>query len=257
MVEARQLDIAVSFDEVIETIHGFKMHLNPLDDMVCRVLRDSKEWEGSETYLLSQEITEGQTVVDVGAHIGYFTLLLSKLVGPKGSVYAFEPNPYSLAYLRRNVAVNNCRNVVVEDMAVYDRDVHIQVWAKKGGNTGDVRIFPTLNGEELGVDAVMLDTYFSPRNVDFIKMDVQGAEYNVLKGAGSLIQRSPGLKMMVEYSRDLMLEGFKATPEQFLPLLEDFEIYDMSSRTLRRLDPSFLLTGGGGNLFCKKKGAVK
>lgn len=257
MVEGRSLNIDVSFDEVIETVHGFKMHLNPLDDMVCRVLRESKEWEPSETSLLYQEIKEGQVVVDVGAHIGYFTLLFSKLVGPKGAVYAFEPNPYSLAYLRRNVAVNNSRNVVVEDMAVYDRDVHIQVWAKKGGNTGDVRIFPTLNGEVVGVDAVTLDTYFAPRNVDFIKIDAQGAEYNILKGAGSLIRRSLGLKLMVEYSRDLMVEGFKITPEQFLPLLEEFEIYDMSNKTLTRLDPGFLLTGGGGNLFCKKREAAK
>jgi FkbM family methyltransferase len=92
------------------------------DDMIGRVLAISGVWEPNVTAVFSGALAPGVVCLDIGAHIGYHTLLASKLVGSRGHVYAFEPSPESYRRLRANVDLNGLRNVTTAQLAVGEEE---------------------------------------------------------------------------------------------------------------------------------------
>jgi len=147
-------------------VHGLHMLLHDpeTDIYISRSLADCGIWEPFETDLVRREIQPGDTVLDIGANIGYFTLLFAQLVGAQGRVYAFEPDPTNFHILRRNIERNGLKNVVPEQKAVSSRTGKIRLFSDKT-NRGDNRTFDPGNGRDwVEVDAVSLDEYFS--NID-------------------------------------------------------------------------------------------
>lgn len=141
---------------------------------------------------LAELIEPGQTVYDVGANIGFFTILCSRLVGPHGKVYAFEPIPDNLATLRRNIALNKLTNVVVVEQALSastgTAEMFVSLWsafhslnvdgASKRENHGP-------DGGQITVETITLDEFVLQEDVsppDLIKLDVEGAELLVVEG---------------------------------------------------------------------------
>ena len=98
-------------------VHGFPFLLDPLDSLELSIFRS---YEPFETSLLTAEVRPGMTIVDIGANIGYYTLLFSKLTGESGCVYAFEPEPKNFALLQQNLSRNNRTNVVAFNLAASD-----------------------------------------------------------------------------------------------------------------------------------------
>ncbi len=92
-------------------VMGFKLHFDPKDRVMSHYLLEDRAWEPVETEALRQELRRGDVVVDVGANIGYYTILASRLVGEGGKVYAFEPEPDNFAMLQKNLKANGCTNV--------------------------------------------------------------------------------------------------------------------------------------------------
>jgi len=76
-------------------------------------------WEPKDTHFISSKINPGITVLDIGADIGYYTLVLAKLVGPKGSLFSFEPIPKAKWYLDKNIEMNGLVNVGTFDLALF------------------------------------------------------------------------------------------------------------------------------------------
>jgi hypothetical protein len=103
-------------------VQGSKMYVNPQDSGIGVRLLKSKVHEPNLTGLFKQAMEEGMVVVDVGAHIGYYTLIAAKLVGTKGKVYAFEPEPSNYRLLVRNIYENRYENVVAIPKAVASRE---------------------------------------------------------------------------------------------------------------------------------------
>jgi FkbM family methyltransferase len=153
-------------------------------------LTGQAEPEVQET--LAELVKPGQTVYDVGANIGFFTILCSRLVGPQGKVYAFEPIPENLATLRRNIALNKLTNVVIVEKALSastgTAEMFVSLWsafhslnldgASKRDNHGP-------DGGEITVETVTLDEFVQQQGVsrpDLIKLDVEGAELLVVEG---------------------------------------------------------------------------
>ena len=141
---------------------------------------------------LAELIEPGQTVYDVGANIGFFTILCSRLVGPHGKVYAFEPIPENLVTLRHNIALNKLTNVVVVEQALSastgTAEMFVSPWsafhslnvdgASKRENHGP-------DGGQITVETVTLDEFVKGDGVsapDLIKLDVEGAELLVVEG---------------------------------------------------------------------------
>src|SRR5688572_13621160 len=104
------------------TLEGFKLNVHQHDTVISESIRQRKIWAEAETRLFRELIRPGMVVVDVGANIGYFSLLASTLVGPTGRVYAFEPDPVNCALLRKNVRLNRVTNIEVIESALSDNE---------------------------------------------------------------------------------------------------------------------------------------
>ncbi len=147
-------------------------------------------WLGSYEYeqrrLFEQLITEGSVVFDIGAHVGFYTLLAATLVGPRGHVYAFEPAPANIHYLKTHLRINRVTNVSVIEKAVSDRN---GVVSFVEGPSSAMGHFAAQGGTE--APTVSLDDLFLRGEIpapDFIKMDIESAEWLALKGAENLLR---------------------------------------------------------------------
>jgi len=153
------------------------------------------------TKLLLRELQPGDTALDLGAHIGYFTLHFARRVGPEGRVYAFEPHPDSFRILTRNVENHDLDQVVREEKAVLEGSCLRRMF---GGDarSADHRLFARNPHEpSIRVECVSLDEYFgpSPPPVDLVKMDLQGAEGRALKGMKNCLDTWSSLALLLEY----------------------------------------------------------
>jgi FkbM family methyltransferase len=170
------------------------------------------EYEPGVAAALTRLAEPGDTCVDAGAHYGYFTLLLAKLCGPHGRVYSFEAEADNARILRENVRANGLESrVTVERAAVAGRGGEIDLHPASRGSEEwtlmesyarrDERADPGRSAER--TPAVRLDEYLAevPR-VDVIKMDIEGAEAEVIPAiSGFLERRRPGL--VLEFHREV------------------------------------------------------
>lgn len=153
-------------------VHGMRMFLDPPDSLG---LTFTGVYEPFETQLVKAHLRPGAVVLDIGANIGYYTLLFSQLAGKEGKVFAFEPEPRNLAILKRNIQINGLRNVVLVEKAVSNRAGRIQLHVSEE-NWGDHRAFSSDAGRRcVEVEAIRMDDFLSSQGVspDFIKMDIQ------------------------------------------------------------------------------------
>src|SRR5262249_36182110 len=150
-------------------------------------------YEPFETGLLQNQLRPGDVVVDVGANIGYYTLLFARCVGPRGRVFAFEPDQTNFDLLRRNVERNGYTNVTLVRKAVAAQSGKLRLYLCED-NKGDHRTYDSHDGRpSLEIDAVSLDDYFAGErgSIALIKMDIQGAEEGALRGMRRLLADNP------------------------------------------------------------------
>src|ERR1017187_6461792 len=174
-----------------------KMHLDP-DDLVSRTILETGEWEPTSWEAMRQHLGRGATFIDVGAHIGYYSLKAAPVVGPSGHVIAIEPNPETLRELEANIRSSDARVISVQPVACYDAETTLELFAAPEANTGATSLSKA-NASQAGVvvqaykvRARPLDDIVSEAGVtrvDMIKIDVEGAEYVVLKGAQKTLAR--------------------------------------------------------------------
>lgn len=208
---------------------GRSMLMDMRDQTVTRVLYIFGEYEPFETALLSRLLKPGFTFVDIGANTGYYTLIAALGVGEHGKVIAFEPSPLNVATLQGNVRLNNLGNVVVEDNALSSGDDDVMLYFSSI-NAGDHRIYDGHDDEfynagrvrsRIRVRAVTLDRYLTGQSLsaDVIKMDVQGAEFDVLKGMIATLSSNENVILMAEYWPH-GLERCGGKPMDFLTTLD-------------------------------------
>ena len=176
-------------------------------------LRANPRFEPEVLNALERFVKPGMTVVDAGAHIGYFTLHLSKLVGKDGRVHAFEPDRANFHHLRRNLELNHCANVSVHPLALGAHDG--EGWLYRNDySSGMHRLYDSLccGASTSAVTIQRLDARFVPGEVGLIKLDVEGFEPFVVEGAGSLL-RDKDLIIVSEYCPPSMLEADASIPE--------------------------------------------
>jgi len=175
------------------------------NDYLGRVILDG-QFESAEFAFVSRFLRPGMTVLDVGAHHGFYTLLSSKRVGTEGRVIAFEPSPRERGALLKHLRINSCRNVRVEGLALGNEEKDASLFVVEGCQTGcnslrtpahDVpgQFTPT------PVHIVRLDDWLNIQKitrVDFIKLDVEGGELEVLHGAKDLLERRPRPLILAE-----------------------------------------------------------
>ena len=149
-------------------------------------------WEPEVTGVITSTVKPGMTVIDIGAHVGYYSLLLAKCVGPTGRVFSFEPLHENLALLRKNVQLNNLTNVHSFCDALFSRAGELSLSVPdESPDSGDGSLIHDRGSKHVPVQAITLDSFCASANIqpDILKMDVEGAEYDVLLGAQETIRR--------------------------------------------------------------------
>lgn len=182
-------------------IEGNKMYLDEKDSLFLSVYGYH---EKTETEIVKNEIKEGDVIIDVGANIGYYTLLFAKLAGKTGRVFAFEAESSNFEILEKNVHENNFTNIVLEQKAVSDKSGVVKFYIGDESNTENQLFKPDVNHKEIEIKSTSIDEYFESidKKVDFIKMDIQGAEPLVIKGMKKILQKNKNLKIMLEWWPD-------------------------------------------------------
>jgi FkbM family methyltransferase len=157
-------------------------------------------WEPAVAKVVSEIVGKGMTVIDIGAHHGYYSLYFAKCVGPTGRVFSFEPVPENFALLRKNILLNDISWVEIFPDAVFSCTKDLSFAAPDQlANSGEGSLVEGHKGRQIQVHSVTLDSFCTSahRLPDVIKMDVEGAELNVLLGAkDTLKQCSP--KLLIE-----------------------------------------------------------
>jgi len=170
-----------------------------LDRLVYLFLHKLGRMGGKERAFFHQEIRPGMRVVEAGANLGVYTLLFSRLVGPTGKVFAFEPDPRLFAALQRNLERNDIRNVVAIPKALGSGPATLAL-KTYGFNSGDNRLGADPAASDVTrVEVVALDDVLAGEAVDFLKMDVQGWEFEVFRGMKRLWEANPQLRLFFEY----------------------------------------------------------
>jgi FkbM family methyltransferase len=144
-------------------------------------------YEADKQQLLQRLLRPGDCVFDVGANTGFFTLLASELVGPTGQVVAFEPLPRNLAYLQRHLRMNRANNVRLCAAAVADEAGNAMFTVAGNPSMGGLSAAGTLAVPVVTLDDFIRDDGVKPPRV--VKIDVEGAEAAVLRGATKLLAR--------------------------------------------------------------------
>ena len=250
------------FRAEIVSVHGHKMILPGKGFDEYSTLGVYGEFDTSSVENL---VHEGDFVVDVGAAIGYYTLILARAVGPNGLVFAFEPKIERFKILKKNIEINGYSNVILENKAILPSEIEPTFFNIKNSQ-GGVRLVKNseknnVSLEPVKIDVVDLDTYlkkYTAKNeISFIKIDVDGPELFVLKSGRSILNNKH-LKILIEWDKDLSRKS-DCNPDEIIDLLTEngFKIYypDYVNKKYFIVNKDELLNIESSdtiNLLCKK-----
>jgi FkbM family methyltransferase len=193
---------------VVSTLAAGKIGGNT-SDIIAQYIYYFGVWEPHLTRWIARRLSPGDTFIDVGANIGYFSLLASTLVGPSGSVVAIEASPKIFRALRENAARNRATNIRTLNVATSDRAGSLRLFRGPPGNAGMTTTLEEAGLElECEVEAAPLDALVRPeerRRARVINIDVEGAETAVVEGMASLLRSGrPDLEAIVEVHPKLL-----------------------------------------------------
>lgn len=221
-------------------------------------------WEPNETWALQQLLKLGDTFVDVGANVGYFTLLGARLVGDAGHVHSFEPVPPTFEKMKRNVELNDFKNVTVYPFAVSNESGMVTISQVRSDNPGMNSM--RLKGEggtgvSWQVATVSLDEKLAEvGRIKLMKIDVEGAEYMALQGFRRHLESPYGPDVICEIT-DPYLRALGSNARELIDLVAGFGYrgYLIGNREFLPVDLEKINPAGEDApniLFSKRNGIV-
>jgi len=208
------------------TVEGRKLMIDP-DQMLREMILHK---EGKLTKLARKFLKNGDIVLDLGANIGFFTCLYADIVGEEGHVFAFEPEPHNFSLLKKNIEINGYRNVTVEQLAVAEKTQKTKLYLSKNPVDHSIYFRDYDPRETIDIQAISLDDYFKDSNIviNYVKSNMQGADFPAFLGMTELIKKSEKIIMTVEYYPQLIRDA-KLQPDEFIKKLHNFgfKLYDL------------------------------
>lgn len=186
--------------EDVETDVG-PMYVHRDDTVITPTLITTGHWEPREAAFLRSVLRLGSGFIDVGANVGYFSLLASAIVGHTGSVIAVEPEARNLDLLQANIWRNKASNVRVLPLAADAQTGYVGLRLSET-NRGDHQVVGRSSEAALLVPSIRLDEVIPQLvigSIDVIKVDVQGVDHQVVEGLARLATENPGIVLMCEY----------------------------------------------------------
>ncbi|BBW97631.1 FkbM family methyltransferase [Geobacillus icigianus] len=237
----------------------FKMKLN-LREFIQNTIYNYGYYEKNETQFLLKKIQSGQTVFDLGANVGYYTLILAQRVGVNGVVHSFEPDSKNFSQLIENIHLNQLSNVVANQLAVSNNNGYVNLYSnskENGGMKSFVQQSEYVYSQEK-VATIRLDNYIEQNKidkVDFIKADIEGAEMLAFQGAENLLSSSDAPDIMLEINPSSLSKlGFSDVELQKLLIDYGYKIYLIEdSGTLKYIQSAIDVQKPNINVFATKK----
>lgn len=216
-------------------------------------------YEPETTAIFREIIKPGMVVLDIGAHIGYFTRLFSKLAKASGKVYAFEADDENYRLLENNTRL--CRNTVLVKKAAADADGTVAFYHIKNSTGCHSTIEPSGAAQKVSVPSVSIDSFAAREHIpriDIIKMDIEGGEPAALRGMHTTIHANPRIVLISEFNPGAIAAGRK-DPATYI---HEIEVYGLSVHVITAtglvLVSSDTIMGylghkvGSVNILCKK-----
>ena len=173
------------------------------------------------TRLLNNILRDGMVVFDIGAHIGFYTVIAAKKVTDKGKVYAIEPDPSNYETLIKNIALNKCQNITALQIAVADKEGKAPLYLAP--DSGQHSLYRTFQKDQILVKVSTIDSIirlYKEQHIDLIIMDIEGGEDRALDGASLLLRHELPLAVIMEFSPRL-LNGASVDPVAFITKLRN------------------------------------
>lgn len=204
------------------------------------IFRD--KFEEAEWRFVERFLQERMTALDIGAHHGFYTILASKRVGPSGRVIAFEPSARERRRLSFHVKLNNCGNVKVEPFALSNEDRETTLFLADTREAAFNSLRPPAVSSptrRITVRAITLDHYLEKERidrVDFIKIDAEGAELEILKGMKGLLNQNSSPVIMAEVT-DIRTQAWGYPASAIYDYLTERDYHWFATSTEGRLQP--------------------
>lgn len=220
---------------VIKCLYGYDILVfnnynvfNNNNDIDISPIYLSGTWEAGTLHIMRKVLSRGDIFFDIGANIGMMSLYAWKLVSPSGEVHAFEPESYNYSALKFNINMNGASEIHPNNFACGSENTHAILYPnfRDLGNSSIIKPDDNSRGEEIGVKR--LDDYIRTKNIPRIKMlkiDVEGYELEVLRGATSLLVSDEAPIICCEYCGYRKLAG--GNPIDLYRFIKDVNSYDI------------------------------
>lgn len=218
---------------IVPTRFGFKIGVDPLfDQNIENVIYERGVYEQGTTTFIQNELKSGGCFIDVGANIGFLTLAAAAKVGDSGKVYAFEPVTSTADLLRANIDINGFQQIEMHQHALGNENKRAEIFPEKL-NRGGASIINKRSetGEEIQIKK--LDDLDIVETVHMMKIDVEGFEWEVLKGSEQLIRRDLPV-LIVEFSQERNNKGNSFEMIDWLKSIGDYSFYRLKNGKERK-----------------------
>ena len=195
------------FQSICKVLGRFNVYIDSKDRTLGIQLLMNGFWEIEVTECVAQQVKPGMNVIDVGSNYGYFTLLMAGLIGnQKGKVYSVEANPYIYPLLKNTIKTNGLKSrVALFNLAITDKEEDRVMfnYSEGRGMNGHLAIQKEIRDDEHSISVLgnKLDNIIEPgERVDFIKVDIEGAEKMFWDGSTRIRKENPQLKILMEFN---------------------------------------------------------
>lgn len=225
---------------IIKEINKSKMNLNLCDPGISRDLLMAGIREPTHTKFMKDILKKGDTIIDIGANIGYYALMESRIIGEKGKVYAVEPILNNIFMLKKNINLNNYKNIEVFNVAIGGENKKDYIYLSKKSNW--CTLINNNKKENLKnkivTEVVTLDKFIQGKRFpDLIRMDVEGYEKQIIEGMKNILNMRQPLKIFMELHCCFL-------PDLGLDILRQLEKKDFKIKLFFRDQSTLMLNKG-------------
>jgi FkbM family methyltransferase len=230
---------------------GFQVCVPPsIESMTPYILLEQEDWFEEEIHYIREALQEGMNVIDIGANYGLYTLSMSKVIGPSGRVWAFEPTSLTADFLRTSISTNQMTNITLIQVGLSDKKGTARISLNPNPELNSITNEPDSGGEYETVELLSLDdceNNYGLDKIDFIKLDAEGQEHNIIMGGKHFLMTQSPLIMFELKHEDIvnteLINDFSELGYQLYHLIPGLNVLAPIDLT-KPFDPYQL------NLFC-------